>query len=230
MAKSSQSQSQSQSTTRGAGGAAKAGGAARKPLPQARRGSVTKPVGKSPKWVPFAISGGVIAVAAIFVVVILAARSPDDGIRTNVQRPAPVASPVAGAAAPNFTVKAKDGSTLTKENLLGKPTMMIFFASWCPHCNNEAPLLKDLAAKNPDVQFVAIGVGDRETTDDIYNFQSKHSLPFPTYADGGKAASAYGIASYPTVMAVDKNGIIKSIETGEKSQEQLSAVIAKAKG
>lgn len=222
----------SQSTTRNSATAPATKGrpeAQRKQLPQARRGSVTKPIKKGPPWMPIAISGGLIALAAVFVVVLVATRS-DSSTQTVTQRPAPVASPVPGAAAPDFKVTAKDGSVLTKADTLGKPTVMIFFASWCPHCNNEAPLLKDLATKNPDVNFVAIGVFDRETADDIYNFQKKHDLPFPTYSDGGKAASAYGIYSYPTLMAVDKTGTVKDVETGEKTPEQLNAILAKAKG
>jgi cytochrome c biogenesis protein CcmG/thiol:disulfide interchange protein DsbE len=203
--------------------------AQRKQLSQARRGSVTRPIKKSPPWMPIAISGGLIALAAVFVVVLVATRD-DSSTQTISQRPPPVASPVPGTPAPDFSVTAKDGSVLTKANIMGKPTMMIFFASWCPHCNNEAPLLKDLATKNPDVNFVAIGVFDRETADDIYKFQSKHDLPFPTYSDGGKAASAYGIYSYPTLMAVDKTGTIKDVEMGEKTPDQLNAILAKAQG
>jgi cytochrome c biogenesis protein CcmG, thiol:disulfide interchange protein DsbE len=222
----------SQTSTRNSATAPGAKGrpeAQRKQIPQARRGSGTKPVKKGPPWMPIAISGGLVALAAIFVVVLVATRSPSSN-QTVTQRPAPVASPVPGTPAPDFKVTAKDGSVLSKADVVGKPTMMIFFASWCPHCNNEAPLLKDLATKNPDVNFVAIGVFDRETADDIYKFQTTHNLPFPTYSDGGKAASAYGIYSYPTLMAVDKTGTIKDVQTGEKTADQLNAMLAKAKG
>jgi len=221
----------SQTTTRGS--ATTGGGrpdGQRKQIPQARRGSVTKPVKKGPPWMPIAISGGLIALAAIFTIVLVATRNDSSSTQTVSQRPAPVASPVPGTPAPDFKVTAKDGSTLTKADILGKPTMMIFFASWCPHCNNEAPLLKDLATKNPDVNFVAIGVFDRETADDIYNFQTKHDLPFKTWSDGGKAAAAYGIYSYPTLMAVDKTGVIRDVQTGEQTPDQLNAILAKAKG
>lgn len=202
-------------------------GSTRKQIPQARRGSVTKPVKKTP-WT-LIISGALGLAAVIFVVgyVIIAGRGTDS---STVVRPPPVASPVAGATAPDFKVMAKDGSTLTKADLAGKPTLMVFFASWCPHCQVEAPRIKDIAAKNPDVQVVFIGVSDRETTDDIYNFQQKFDLPMPMYADGGKAASAYGVSSYPTLMAVDKSGVIKSVVTGEQTPEALNGLIGKAKG
>ncbi len=199
----------------------------RKQIPQARRGSVTKPVKKTP-WTQI-VSGGLLIAAVVVVIgIVLATRGNQD--RSTIVRPPPVASPVAGATAPDFNVVAKDGSSLTKAQILGKPTLMVFFASWCPHCNNEAPLIKDLAAKNPDVQVVMVGVGDRETVSDIYDFQQKHDLPFPTYQDGGKAAAAYGIASYPTIMAVDKGGVIRDVQTGEKSTIELNSLLGRAKG
>jgi len=199
----------------------------RKQIPQARRGSVTKPVKKTP-WTLIISGALLVAAVAVVIGVVLATRGSQD--RSTIVRPPPVASPVAGATAPDFNVVAKDGSTLSKAQILGKPTLMVFFASWCPHCNNEAPLLKDLAAKNPDVQVVMVGVGDRETASDIYDFQQKHDLPFPTYQDGGKAAAAYGIASYPTVMAVDKGGVIRDVQTGEKSTVELNSILGRAKG
>ncbi len=231
MAKQSYSQANTRANaTASRATAAKDGGpgAPRKQIPQARRGSVTKPVKKTP-WAPI-ISGvlGVVAIACIVGFVLISRHNGPD--RSTIVRPPPVASPVAGATAPDFNVTAKDGSTLTKAQILGKPTLLVFFASWCPHCNNEAPLIKDIAAKNPDVQVVMLGVGDRETPSDIYAFQQQHDLPFPTYSDSGKAAGAYGIASYPTLMAVDKSGIIRDVQTGEKSPAELNSMIGRAKG
>lgn len=220
-------QTHSRTTTRADATGGATPRAARKQIPQARRGSVTKPVRKTP-WT-LIISGALIVAAIVVVVgVVLANRGVTD--RSTIVRPPPVASPVAGATAPDFTVTAKDGSTLTKANIAGKPTLLVFFASWCPHCQAEAPRIKDLAAQNPDLQVVFIGVSDRETVDDIYNFQQKFNLPFPMYQDGGKAAAAYGIASYPTLMAVDKGGTIRDVETGEKSPAELNAIVGKAKG
>ncbi len=178
---------------------------------------------------PIAISGGLIVLAALFVGVLVAYNaSHSDQIE---HPPTPVPNPPAiGTAAPDFKLTAKDGSTLTKADLAGKPTLLLFFASWCPHCQAEAPKMAALAEANPDLKIVAIGVGYNDTKQNIYDFQSKFSLPFPTYDDGGKAASVYGVSSYPTLVAVDGNGIIRDRDTGEVSQDRLNALVAKARG
>ena len=198
----------------------------RKQIPQARRGSVTRPVKKTP-W-SLIISGALMIVAvAVVVGVVLANRNGSSQIE---KPPTPLAPPALGAAAPDFSVKASDGSTLTKASIAGKPVLFVFFASWCPHCQAEAPKLKALSQANPDLQIVAIGVGNNESQKDIWGFQKQFDLPFATYDDGGKAASVYGITSYPTLVAMDKGGMIRDRDTGEVSQDRLNALVGKAKG
>lgn len=144
----------------------------------------------------------------------------------------PLAAPVMptiGQPAPDFSVTAKDGAVLTQSALSGKATLVFFFAWWCPHCQAEAPRIRDLALTMPDVQFIAIGVGDRETPNDAYDFQTTFHLPFPTYADGGKAAHAYGVAAYPTLVAVDKTGIVRAVTQGEVTPDGLMTLVTQAK-
>lgn len=133
-----------------------------------------------------------------------------------------------GGPAPNFTLTAGDGSTLTKAALAGKPTLLFFFASWCPHCLAEVAPLIQIAAAHPDVDVVAIGVHDHETAQDIYDFQTRFALPFPTWDDGGKTAQIYGIAAFPTTIAVDRGGIIVGADIGEVPLASLEALVGKA--
>jgi len=203
-------------------------GAARRP--PARRGSVTKPVKRTP-W--SAIITGALVLVGIIVIAAVVASQINKGGSTTAANGANNATPAVGAAIPDFTVKSQEGKTLTKADVLGKPTLMVFFASWCPHCQAEAPRIRQIAQANPDLNVVMIGVGDRDTQADIYAFQGKFGLPFPTYADPttplGAAAAAWGIQSYPSLFAVDKNGIVRAVNTGEVDPSQLQQMVAKAK-
>lgn len=229
MAKQTHAQTTTQATVTNARATAADGAAqrtTRKQIPQARRGSVTKPIKKTPWTLIF--SGGLLVVAvAVVIGVVLATRGGSGAIE---KPPTPLAAPAIGASAPDFSVKASDGSTLTKASLAGKPVLFVFFASWCPHCQAEAPKLKALAQANPDLQVVAIGVGSNDTQKDIWGFQKKFDLPFATYDDGGKAASVYGITSYPTLVAMDASGMIRDRDLGEVTPDRLNALVGKAKG
>ena len=229
MAKQSYTQASMRANVADTRAAAKDGGqrATRKQIPQARRGSVTKPVKKTP-WATI-ISGSLLVVAIIGVVGFILIRNATASSQVE-NPPTPLAAPAIGMAAPDFSAKASDGSTITKADIAGKPVLMVFFASWCPHCQAEAPKIKALAEANPNLKIVAIGVGNNDTQKGIWDFQSKFSLPFATYDDGGKAASVYGITSYPTLVSVDKSGIIRDRDTGEVSQDRLNSLAAKANG
>jgi thiol-disulfide isomerase/thioredoxin len=225
MAKQTQSQTTARASATAADGTTQR--TTRKQIPQARRGSVTKPLKKAPPWT-LIISGGLLVVAVAVVIGVVVVNKIHSGQIENP--PTPLAAPAIGAAAPDFSAKASDGSTITKASITGKPTLMVFFASWCPHCQAEAPKLKALAEANPDVNLVFLGVGYQDTQKNIWAFQSKFSLPVPTYDDGGKAASVYGITSYPTLVSVDKSGIIRDRDTGEVTPDRLNSLVAKAKG
>lgn len=149
---------------------------------------------------------------------------PAPGGRVITTVPLPIGGP-----APDFALTAGDGSTLTKAALTGKPTLLFFFASWCPHCQAEAAPLKQIAAAHPDVDVVAIGVHDHETAQDIYAFQTWFALPFPTWDDGGKAAQVYGIAAFPTTLAVERGGMIVGADIGEVLLASLEVLVSKAK-
>jgi len=170
---------------------------------------------------------GIIVIAAVVVSQI------NKGGSTTAASGAKGTNPAVGATIPDFTVKSQEGKMLTKADIVGKPTLMVFFASWCPHCQAEAPRIREIAQANPDLNVVMIGVGDKESQSDIYGFQGKYSLPFPTYADPavplGTAAAAWGIQSYPSLFAVDKNGVVRDINSGEVDPSRLQQMVAKAK-
>ena len=49
----------------------------------------------------------------------------------------------AGDVAPDFTVEMLDGSKVTLSALQGKPTLLIFWATWCPPCRLELSKLQE---------------------------------------------------------------------------------------
>ena len=68
-------------------------------------------------------------------------------------------------------------------SLRGKAVLLELFATWCPHCNAEAPHLRTLAnAPGPKIAFVSIN-GDGETAPSVFAYHRYFGLPFPALLD-----------------------------------------------
>ena len=52
-----------------------------------------------------------------------------------------------GTLAPAFTLKTPQGQTVSLSDFRGKPVLLELFATWCPHCQAEAPHLAKLATE-----------------------------------------------------------------------------------
>lgn len=124
-----------------------------------------------------------------------------------------------GTAAPHFTLRTPEGQPVTVP-AAGRPTFLEFFATWCPHCNAEAPHLRRLALQfGSRVAFVAVDA-DSEGPPSVYAFHRYFGLPYPALVDPsgsprgsfhkagglGRWARAYGVQAYPTMYVISAQG------------------------
>src|SRR3954453_7728204 len=65
---------------------------------------------------------------------------------------------VAGDSAPEFTIRADNGRTVTLPNFGGKLLVLNFWATWCPPCVQETPSLSQFAAKYKNKGVVVLGI------------------------------------------------------------------------
>lgn len=111
--------------------------------------------------------------------------------------------------APDFTLTTFKGTTISLEGLKGKPIVINFWASWCPPCRIEAPLLERTwrAYKNRDVVFVGVDVQDRE--EDALNYIREFDITYPNGPDPtGEISIDYGVSGLPVTFFVSKKGEI----------------------
>src|ERR1700694_1938340 len=84
--------------------------------------------------------------------------------------------------APDFRLVTLTGETVTKESLKGKPTLLMFWASWCTTCQKELPNLKTLFEQKKDKGFQALAIGFQDEQANIRGYVRAHSgtFSFPT--------------------------------------------------
>ena len=135
---------------------------------------------------------------------------------------------VVGQLAPLFALQALDAADrkMSFDDLLGKPTVLSFWTTWCPYCLRQTPVLVAGAARYAasNVQFVGVDVAEK--ADAVAAYVEQHAIPYPVLLDtGGQAAGAYGVDGYPTTYFLDAEGRIVAHQIGAMSDEQLTAFV-----
>ena len=148
----------------------------------------------------------------------------------------------AGSVAPPFALRTPQGRRIGLAGYRGKAVLLEFFATWCPHCNAEAPHLRKLAASlNPKkVAFVSVNA-DGETAPSVYAFHRYYGLQYPALVDPssqpgsfkregapGQVSTAYRVQSFPTFYVIDPHGRIAFATDGEQPDALLRQQLLKA--
>jgi cytochrome c biogenesis protein CcmG, thiol:disulfide interchange protein DsbE len=166
-----------------------------------------------------AIVGGVI-VAAVVALLVLGLVNRDVG--TSIQdaleegeRP----------DAPSFTAPvliAGDGigpvgSEVSLDDLRGQTVVLNFWASWCGPCEEEAPILNEVARRyRGDDSVVVLGLDTQDLTDEALAFARDFGMSYPSLREGGEDIYRdYEATGVPETFVIDPAGRIALKVVGE---------------
>jgi thiol-disulfide isomerase/thioredoxin len=133
-----------------------------------------------------------------------------------------------GDTAPSFTIATNAGTF----DLAGvsTPVLLEVFAPWCPHCQKEAPILNDLAAKYAGKLAIVSVSGDAvdydhntaESESNIHVFAEKYQTRYPVAFDRElKVATLYLHSGFPSVYVIDAKKQIRFQQEGEIPEADL---------
>ncbi len=141
----------------------------------------------------------------------------------------------AGDPAPDFTLLADDGESISLSSLKGKPVVLYFYPKdFTPGCTKEACAFRDVFSEFQTAGVEVLGV----SVDDVAShqkFKSEHNLNFRLLADTEKKVSAaYGVLnamgfSNRITFLIDRDGNIKRIFKDVKPDEHAAEVLALVK-
>lgn len=126
---------------------------------------------------------------------------------------------------PGFTLPGLGGDGFGSLDLSagGPPVVVNFWASWCPPCVEEHPVLMDLKQQGVRVW----GIAYKDSADKSKKFLDRHGNPFARIArdDPGRVAIDWGVTGVPESFIVDGNGVVRwhmaGPLTAKMVQEQL---------
>ena len=157
------------------------------------------------------------AVGIFLVLVVLLAA----GLRLN---PREVPSPLIGKPAPPFELPllAAPDKSFSQKEMLGKVWILNVWASWCPPCLVEHPVITDLA-KN----FVVIGLNYKDAREDALPWLKRNGDPYQlsVFDAAGRIGIDYGVYGVPETFVIDKQGVIRYKQIGPITPEALEKKI-----
>jgi len=130
--------------------------------------------------------------------------------------------------APNFTLKALDGSDVSLSKLKDKPVLINFWTTWCIYCVREFPDLEEVWNEYKDkVHILAINVGETKKT--IEDFLKKNPYTFPILMDAKFSASnSYNVSGIPATFIIGKDGTIVYSRAGMMNKNAMVSAIEDA--
>ena len=122
---------------------------------------------------------------------------------------------------PPLAFMSLDGEPLRLDSFKGRPTVVNLWATWCPPCVREMPVLQQAQARRPDVHFVFLNQG--ETPADVARWLASRELVLRNVlVDPKRQASAtFHQMGYPTTLFFDAEGRLVSTRLGELSAATL---------
>jgi cytochrome c biogenesis protein CcmG/thiol:disulfide interchange protein DsbE len=142
-----------------------------------------------------------------------------------------------GTAAPVISGASFDGAAMTIGGPTDNPTLVVFLAHWCPHCNEEVPELISLSESgelSDGLDVIGVSTGVEETADNYppSEWIEEKGWPWPTMADDEEltAIGSMGGTSFPFLVVLDTDGTVLARRAGSapaaETAEFLDAALA----
>jgi peroxiredoxin len=131
---------------------------------------------------------------------------------------------------PDFSLRAADGQVFDSQALVGKrPFVVVFFATWCPTCEQKMPLVEQALHKLGRVTVIGVSVDDDDTWPRVEQYLERHGLSFPVVRAESYprfSVSYDPFSTVPLVIVVGRNGGLVDYQMGYQPDDAKRLVKA----
>ena len=131
---------------------------------------------------------------------------------------APLAAQTVGDTAPAFTLKTLDGNPVSLSDFKGHPVVINFWATWCPPCRDEMPVMVEAHRAHRDSGLIILAVNGRDqetSTRAVRRFVAEFQISFPVLLDEhGNVRKRYKLRGLPTSVFIGADGLVRGVIIG----------------
>ncbi|NIF27296.1 TlpA family protein disulfide reductase [Pantoea sp. Tr-811] len=126
-----------------------------------------------------------------------------------------------GTALPEVSLRNATGQSVELHSYRGKPLVINLWATWCPPCRREMPVLQQAQGEYPHVTFLFVNQG--ETPENVSTFLATTglSLTHVLFDGTGTLAQRVGSMALPTTLFYNADGRLVGSHLGELSRASL---------
>lgn len=120
----------------------------------------------------------------------------------------------AGDAPPDYVGRSLDGEKVLLSQHAGKAVVISFWATWCPYCLKELPILSGIqTAGKGNIDVIAINVEERDVFRRVTRAFKSVNLEL-AYDPGNEAQKAWGVHGIPHLVIIGRDGKIAGVYRG----------------
>jgi cytochrome c biogenesis protein CcmG, thiol:disulfide interchange protein DsbE len=142
-----------------------------------------------------------------------------------------------GQSAPDFVgsggtplLAGMDGSPIRLADFAGRPLWIVFWATWCIPCQEEAADIVAAYHDHRDAGLAILAIDVQEPTAAVRDFVAQHGIDYQVGLDAsGEARALYGGWGLPVHFFVDRSGVIRDRSIGQlhrsSMEERLQSIL-----
>jgi peroxiredoxin len=134
-----------------------------------------------------------------------------------------------GQSAPPIVGSDAAGERLRLEDFKGKVVLLHFGFAHCPPCKVMIGRERELVRHYQNRPFAVLGISADETPEALKAFERREGITWRTWWDGpsGPIAGVWNVHAYPTLVLIDRDGVVRYRHVGLPPEGELEALIEK---
>lgn len=126
-----------------------------------------------------------------------------------------------GTELPDLSLRNASGESVALHSYRGTPLVINIWATWCPPCRREMPVLQQAQSDYPDVTFLFVNQGETPESVSTFLATTGLSLKHVLFDGSGQLAQRVGSMALPTTLFYNAEGRLVGSHLGELSRASL---------